>query len=75
MNEAYYVSAKPWKECPFKCSLIVLTKLGQTEAIKIFKEFYKNENLEIEEAVPVPLVKGTIDEPTEVSGRAEGRVN
>lgn len=64
-NEAWYVRAEPWKGCPFKCALVVLTKLGQKEAIKIFKEFYKNEALEIEEAVPVPIVKGTIDEPTE----------
>ena len=71
-NEAYYVSAKPWKECPFKCALVVLTKVGQEEAIKIFKQFYKNENLEIEEAVPVPILKGTVDEPEDLRSATSG---
>lgn len=62
-NEAWYVCAEPWKGCPFKCALVVLTKLGQKEAIDIFKTFYKNENLEVQEAVAVPIIKGTIDEP------------
>ena len=62
-NKIWYVGAYPWKGSPFKCALVVITKNGQEEAIKLFKEFYKNESLEPEEAVEVPFVKGEIDEP------------
>lgn len=63
MNRVFYVSAKPWKESPFKCSLVVLTKHGEEEVIKILREFYKNESLEPDEITVIPFVKGEIDEP------------
>jgi len=61
-NKIYYVSAKPWKECPFKCSLVVLTKNGEGEVIKIWREFFHNPDLEPEEFSEVPFVKGEVDE-------------
>ena len=61
-NRVWYVSALPWKDSPFKCSIVVLTCKGQEEAVKIWKEFYKNHDLEPDEACEVPFVKGTIDE-------------
>jgi len=64
MNKVFYVSAKPWKESPFKCALVVLTKNGAEEATKLLREFYKNESLEPEELNEVPFLKGEIDEPT-----------
>uniref|UniRef100_A0A6M3JG91 Uncharacterized protein n=1 Tax=viral metagenome TaxID=1070528 RepID=A0A6M3JG91_9ZZZZ len=63
MNKVYYVSASPWKGSPFKCSLVVLTKNGTDEVIKLLREFYKNESLEPEEMTEVPFLKGEIDEP------------
>lgn len=60
-NEAWYVAARPWAGCPFNCQLVVVTKNGQEEAIKIFREFYKNEKLEPETATLVPVIKGEVD--------------
>ena len=62
MNKVYYVSSSPWKGSPFKCSLVVLTKNGEEEVLKLLREFYKNESLEAEEMSIVPFVKGEIDE-------------
>jgi hypothetical protein len=63
MNKVYYVSASPWKGSPFKCSLVVLTKNGPDEVIKLLREFYKNDSLEPEELSEIPFIKGEIDEP------------
>jgi len=62
-NKIWVVTAKPWKECPFKMALVVLTSEGQTGAIVEFKKFYGNKEIEIEEAYEAPFVKGLVEEP------------
>jgi hypothetical protein len=62
-NEVFYVTGKPWKECPFDCPIVVATKNGPDEAIKLWREFYHNEALEpLAPPIPVPFIKGEIDE-------------
>jgi hypothetical protein len=66
-NQFWYVSARPWKECPFKFQLIIFTKNGEEEAKKIFKDTFKmtgdvGEKCEIEDCNVVVCVKGEIDD-------------
>jgi hypothetical protein len=62
MNQFWYVSSKPWKDCPFSIQLVVFTKNGEEDAKKIFREFYQNPKLEIEECSVVICVKGELEE-------------
>lgn len=64
-NKMWYVASTPWKGCPFRVALVVLTCDGQATAIKMFHEFYSNENLQAEEAVEVPFKKGNVVEEGE----------
>jgi hypothetical protein len=65
-NEAWFVQTIPWKGCPFKIQLIVLTSRGQEEAIEIFRKFYNLvEDVEIEICIETPILKGTILEDNE----------
>ena len=56
MNESWYIAAFPWKECPFKLNLVVLTNAGREDAVKKFKEFYKNDGLEIEDCYQITII-------------------
>lgn len=49
MNEVknWYVESIPWVNCPVKFSLVVVTSEGSERAIEMFKEFFKNPELEI----------------------------
>ena len=65
-NEAWFVQTTPWKGCPFKIQLVVVTSKGQDEAIQIFKKFYNLvEDTEIELCLETPVLKGTIIEDVE----------
>ncbi len=65
MSEAksWYVECIPWVNSPIKLSLVVLTAEGQSRAVEMFKEFYKNPELEISD---VRLIHTLVDEAIRV---------
>lgn len=70
MNKVYYINGKPWKDCPFKLQAAVITKKGEDEVIRVWREFYHNDALEPEEIIEIPFIKGEIDEPATDEHRA-----
>jgi len=58
MNESYYLEATPWKGCPFKLYLVVVTAGGKDDAIKTMQEFFNNSALEPETINTIAVVKG-----------------
>lgn len=65
MSEArsWYVESVPWVNSPIKLSLVVLTADGQERAVEMFKEFYKNPELEISD---VRIIHTLVDEAIRV---------
>lgn len=65
MSEArsWYVESVPWVNSPIKLSLVVLTAEGQERAVEMFREFYKNPELEISD---VRIIHTLVDEAIRV---------
>ena len=63
--KSWYVECIPWVNSPIKLSLVVLTAEGQERAIEMFREFYKNTELEISD---VRLIHTLVDEAIRVEG-------
>lgn len=61
MNETFYLEAEPWKDAPFKVFLVVVTCKGEEDAIRVMREYFKNNSLE-PEVKRVVLVKGVLAE-------------
>ena len=57
---AYFVSAVPWKGCPFKLQLVIWTTKDNEDAIRVFKGFYENENLEIAECFEITVLRSDL---------------
>jgi flagellar biosynthesis regulator FlbT len=53
---AWYVSATPWKDCPFDLQMVVITGGGPEKAQELFKKFYKNEAVAIKSCVIINLL-------------------
>lgn len=65
MSEArsWYVESIPWINSPIKLSLVVLTAEGQARAVEMFREYFKNPELEISD---VRLIHTLVDEAIRV---------
>ena len=57
--QSWYIECIPWPNCPVKFSLVVLTAEGQARAIEMFKDFYKNAEMEISDC---RLIHTIVDE-------------
>lgn len=65
-NEGWLVQTTPWKGCPFKITLVVVTCKGEEEAKELFKKFYSlSDEIEIEICAETPIVKGTFIEDSQ----------
>ena len=53
----WFVKAIPWVGCPFDLQLVIGTKDGKEDAIKVFRQFYQNENLEISDCHEISLIR------------------
>jgi len=54
---SYYISAVPWVGCPFNVNIVVVTKNGREDAVRVFKEVYQNDALDIKEIYEITLVR------------------
>lgn len=65
-NEGWLVQTTPWKGCPFKITLVVITCKGEEEAKALFRKFYSlSDEVEIEICAETPIVKGTFVEDSQ----------
>ena len=53
---AWYVSACPWKDCPFDVQMVVITGGGPEKAQELFRKFYHNDALEIKSCQIINLL-------------------
>ena len=66
---AYYVASVPWKDCPFHLQLVVWTTEGKEDAVRIFREFYQNPNLEITDAFEITVIRADMFEELKNKGK------
>lgn len=59
---AYFMSAIPWKDCPFKLYMVVATTEGPEGAQSVFKRFYQNDALNIIDCFEVPVIRADVFE-------------
>lgn len=58
MKSHWFVSSVPWIGCPLPFNLVVMNKTKE-EAVKIFKDFFANQDLEPNVIIPVSVLDET----------------
>ncbi len=64
---SWFMKAIPWKGCPFDLQLVVLTDKGKEDAMRVFRQLYQNDSIEISECHEISVIRSDLFDKAQVT--------